>query len=57
MQITGEIQQVGGGKLTAPEDAARYLRNFNGQAVLVFWLPIGRLGTRAIKPRCWLRGI
>ncbi len=35
MQITGEIHQVGGGELTAPEDAAIYLINFNGQAALV----------------------
>jgi glyoxylase-like metal-dependent hydrolase (beta-lactamase superfamily II) len=35
MQITGEIHQVGGGKLTAPEDAAIYLINFQGHAALV----------------------
>ena len=35
MQITGEIHQVGGGELTAPEDAAIYPINFNGQAALV----------------------
>ena len=35
MYITGEIDQVGGGKLTAPEDAAIYLINFNGHAALV----------------------
>jgi glyoxylase-like metal-dependent hydrolase (beta-lactamase superfamily II) len=35
MHITGEIHQVGGGKLTAPEDAAIYLINFNGHAALV----------------------
>jgi len=35
MHITGEIDQVGGGKLTAPEDAAIYLINFNGHAALV----------------------
>jgi glyoxylase-like metal-dependent hydrolase (beta-lactamase superfamily II) len=35
MQITSEIHQVGGGQLTAPEDAAIYLINFNGQAALV----------------------
>ena len=35
MHITGEIDQVGGGQLTAPEDAAIYLINFNGQAALV----------------------
>jgi len=35
MHITGEIHQVGGGKLTAPEDAAIYRLNFNGHAALV----------------------
>jgi glyoxylase-like metal-dependent hydrolase (beta-lactamase superfamily II) len=35
MQITSEIAQVGGGKLTAPEDAAMYLINFDGHAALV----------------------
>ena len=35
MHITGEIDPVGGGKLTAPEDAAIYLINFNGHAALV----------------------
>jgi glyoxylase-like metal-dependent hydrolase (beta-lactamase superfamily II) len=35
MHITGEIHQVGGGRLTAPEDAAVYLINFNGRAALV----------------------
>ena len=35
MHITGEINQVGGGQLTAPEDAAIYLLNFNGHAALV----------------------
>ena len=35
MRITGEIHQVGGGKLTAPEDAAIYLINFQGHAALV----------------------
>lgn len=35
MHITGEIDQVGGGQLTAPEDAAIYLINFNGHAALV----------------------
>ena len=35
MHITGEIHQVGGGQLTAPEDAAIYLINFNGHAALV----------------------
>ena len=35
MQITSEIAQVGGGKLTAPEDAAIYLINFHGHAALV----------------------
>ena len=35
MHITGEIDQVGGGQLTAPEDAAMYLINFNGHAALV----------------------
>ena len=39
MHITGEIDQVGGGQLTAPEDAAMYLINFNGQAALVFRFP------------------
>jgi len=57
MQITGEIHQVGGGKLTAPEDAAIYLINFNGHAALLFRFPSRGLGTREIKPQCWLRGI
>jgi glyoxylase-like metal-dependent hydrolase (beta-lactamase superfamily II) len=35
MRITGEIHQVGGAQLTAPEDAAIYLINFNGHAALV----------------------
>jgi glyoxylase-like metal-dependent hydrolase (beta-lactamase superfamily II) len=35
LRITGEIHQVGGGNLTAPEDAAIYLINFSGQAALV----------------------
>ena len=35
MHITGEIDQVGGGQLTAPEDGAIYLINFNGHAALV----------------------
>jgi len=35
MRITGEIDQVGGGKLTASEDAAIYLINFHGHAALV----------------------
>jgi glyoxylase-like metal-dependent hydrolase (beta-lactamase superfamily II) len=35
MHITSEIHQVGGGRLTAPEDAAIYLINFNGRAALV----------------------
>jgi glyoxylase-like metal-dependent hydrolase (beta-lactamase superfamily II) len=35
MHITGEIDQVGGGQLTASEDAAIYLINFNGHAALV----------------------
>jgi glyoxylase-like metal-dependent hydrolase (beta-lactamase superfamily II) len=35
MHITGEIHQVGGGQLTAPEDAAMYLINFDGHAALV----------------------
>ena len=57
MHITGEIDQVGGGRLTAPEDAAIYRLNFNGHAALVFRFPSRSLGTREIKPRCWLRGI
>jgi glyoxylase-like metal-dependent hydrolase (beta-lactamase superfamily II) len=35
MKITKEIFQVGGGRLTAPEDAATYLINFDGHAALV----------------------
>jgi glyoxylase-like metal-dependent hydrolase (beta-lactamase superfamily II) len=35
MQITKEIFQVGGGRLTSSEDAAVYLINFNGHAALV----------------------
>jgi glyoxylase-like metal-dependent hydrolase (beta-lactamase superfamily II) len=35
MRITGEIHQVGGGQLTAPEDAAVYLINVDGHAALV----------------------
>jgi glyoxylase-like metal-dependent hydrolase (beta-lactamase superfamily II) len=35
MQITGEIFQVGGGRLTSSEDAAIYLINFAGHAALV----------------------
>jgi glyoxylase-like metal-dependent hydrolase (beta-lactamase superfamily II) len=35
MHITREIFQVGGGQLTAPEDAAIYLINFGGHAALV----------------------
>jgi glyoxylase-like metal-dependent hydrolase (beta-lactamase superfamily II) len=35
VHITGEIHQVGGGQLTAPEDAAIYLINFNGHGALV----------------------
>lgn len=35
MQITKEIFQVGGSQLTSPEDAAIYLINFDGHAVLV----------------------
>ena len=35
MKITKEIFQVGGGRLTAPEDAAIYLINFAGHAALV----------------------
>jgi glyoxylase-like metal-dependent hydrolase (beta-lactamase superfamily II) len=35
MQITKEIFQVGGGRLTSPEDAAVYLINFAGHAALV----------------------
>lgn len=33
--ITGEIHQVGGYELTAPEDAAIYLVNFGGRAALI----------------------
>jgi len=33
--ITGEIHQVGGYELTAPEDAAIYLVNFGGHAALI----------------------
>jgi glyoxylase-like metal-dependent hydrolase (beta-lactamase superfamily II) len=35
MQITKEIFQVGGSKLTSPEDALIYLINFDGHAALV----------------------
>jgi|UniRef100_A0A7C3Z2S6 glyoxylase-like metal-dependent hydrolase (beta-lactamase superfamily II) len=35
MEITQEIYQVGGGRLTSPEDAAVYLINFGGPAALV----------------------
>ncbi len=35
MRITNEIYQVGGGQLTAPEDAAIYLINIDGHAALV----------------------
>lgn len=35
ISITGEIVQVGGYGLTAPEDAAIYLVNFDGRAALV----------------------
>jgi glyoxylase-like metal-dependent hydrolase (beta-lactamase superfamily II) len=35
MQITKEIFQVGGARLTSPEDAAIYLINFDGHAALV----------------------
>jgi glyoxylase-like metal-dependent hydrolase (beta-lactamase superfamily II) len=35
MQITKEIFQVGGGRLTSSEDAAIYLINFDGHAALV----------------------
>jgi glyoxylase-like metal-dependent hydrolase (beta-lactamase superfamily II) len=35
MQITEEIHQVGGDRLTSPEDAAIYLINFAGHAALV----------------------
>jgi glyoxylase-like metal-dependent hydrolase (beta-lactamase superfamily II) len=35
MKITKEIFQVGGDRLTAPEDAAIYLISFGGQAALV----------------------
>jgi glyoxylase-like metal-dependent hydrolase (beta-lactamase superfamily II) len=34
-KITGEIDQVGGGNLTAPEDAASYLVHSDDRAVLV----------------------
>ena len=57
MHITGEIDQVGGGKLNAPEDDAMYRLNFNGLAALVLRFPSRRLGASEIKPRCWLRGI
>jgi glyoxylase-like metal-dependent hydrolase (beta-lactamase superfamily II) len=35
MHITGEIHQVGGGQLTAPEDAAIYLIKVDGHGALV----------------------
>jgi glyoxylase-like metal-dependent hydrolase (beta-lactamase superfamily II) len=35
MHITGEIHQVGGGQLTAPEDAAMYLIQVDGHGALV----------------------
>ena len=44
MHITGEITQVGGGKLTAPEDAAMYRFNFNGLEALVLRVPKQKLG-------------
>jgi len=44
MHITGEIDAGGGGKLNAPEDAARYRLNFNGLAVLVMRVPKQELG-------------
>jgi len=34
-EVTKEIYQVGGGRLTSPEDAAVYLININGHAALV----------------------
>jgi hypothetical protein len=39
INITGEIDAVGGGKLNAAGDAARYRLNFNGLAALVLRLP------------------
>jgi hypothetical protein len=35
MQITKEVFQVGGERLTSPEDAAVHLINFDGHAALV----------------------
>jgi glyoxylase-like metal-dependent hydrolase (beta-lactamase superfamily II) len=35
IRITGEIHQVGGSGLTAPEDAAIYLVDFDGHAALI----------------------
>ncbi len=35
MKITGEIIQIGGSGLTAPEDAAVYLINFDGHAAMI----------------------
>jgi len=44
IHITGEIDAVGGGKLNAAGDAARYRLNFNGLAALVLRLPKQQLG-------------
>jgi glyoxylase-like metal-dependent hydrolase (beta-lactamase superfamily II) len=47
-RITKEIYQVGGGRLTSPEDAAVYLININGHAALVD-AGCGRLRLQLIK--------
>jgi hypothetical protein len=44
IHITGEIDAVGGGKLNAAGDAARYRFNLNGLAALVLRVPKQQLG-------------
>jgi len=46
MRLTGEIDAVGGDKLNASEDAARYRLNFNGLAALVLRVPKQELGNK-----------
>ena len=46
IHITGEIGAVGGDKLNASEDAARYRLNFNGLAALVLRVPKQELGNK-----------
>ena len=57
MQINGESHPGGGGQLTAPEDGAIYCLKVDGHAARVSRFPSRSLGTREIKPRCWLPGI